>query len=132
MTFTIGHMTYIKGQSPSIMGDPFMLEPILGSLGSERVLIYLHARGEGYAREIAQFFDTALSPIQKQLERLESGGVLVSRGVGRTILYSFNPRYPFLNELAAMLEKALTFYSDEDRERLVMNRRRPRRKAKPL
>lgn len=109
-----------------------MLETILGSTNSERVLIFLIAREEGYAREIARFFDTTLAPIQQQLERLEFGGVLVSRSAGRTRLYSFNPRYPFLEELKALLNKALTFYPEELREDLVMNRRRPRRADKPL
>jgi hypothetical protein len=108
-----------------------MLEPILGSTNRERVLIFLVARGEGYARQIARFFDTDLFPIQDQLERLEAGGVLVSREVGRTVLYQFNPRYAFLLELKSLVEKALTFYPDEERERLMMSRRRSRRRGKP-
>jgi hypothetical protein len=109
-----------------------MLEAILGSLSCERVLIFISARKEGYAREIARFFDTGLDPIQKQLDKLELGGVLASRTVGRTRLYEFNPRYAFLKELQHILEKAVTFYSPEDREHLIMVRRRPRRKGKPL
>jgi len=109
-----------------------MLEPLLGSTSCERVLIYILARTEGYAREIARFFETDLDPIQKQLEKLEVGGVLVSRKVGRTRLYQFNPRYPFLEELRGLLEKALLFYTEEERDQLLMNRRRPRRRGKPL
>jgi len=109
-----------------------MLESILGSTNSERVLIYLVARNEGYAREIASFFDTGLSPIQNQLIKLESGGVIYSKLVGRTRVYAFDPRYPFLMELLALLKKALDFYPKELREQLLMNRRRPRRSGKPL
>jgi predicted transcriptional regulator len=109
-----------------------MLEPILGSTSRERVLLFILTRGEGYAREIARFFDTDLDPILKQLERLEHGGVLVSRPVGRTRLFTFNPRYPFLAELQALLEKTLAFYSEEERERFTLDRRRPRRSGKPL
>jgi hypothetical protein len=109
-----------------------MLEPLLGSVNSERVLIFLLTRNEGYAREISRFFETDLDPIQKQLEKLELGGVLVSRTAGRTRLFTFNPRYPFLSELKSLLEKALSFYPEEEREDLVMNRRRPRRRGKPL
>ena len=109
-----------------------VLEPLLGPSNRERVLMYLLARREGYAREMARFFATGLAPIQKQLQRLESGGVIVSRTAGRTRLYEFNPRYPFRAELVALLEKALTFYPPEERERLAMNRRRPRRTGKPL
>ena len=109
-----------------------MLQPLLGSESSERVLIFILARDEGYATEIARFFETDLYGIQKQLEKLELGGVLVSRTAGRTRLYTFNPRYPFLDQLLALLEKALSFYPEDTKERLLMNRRRPRRRGKPL
>ena len=94
--------------------------------------MFVYARDAGYAREIARFFGADPDSIQKQLVRLESGGVLVSKPAGRTLVYSFNPRYPFLKELKALLEKAMTFYDEEERERLLMNRRRPRRRGKPL
>ena len=70
--------------------------------------------------------------MQQQLEKLEFGGVLVSRSAGRTRLYTLNPRYPFLDELKALLNKALTFYPEELREDLTMNQRRPRRADRPL
>jgi predicted ArsR family transcriptional regulator len=109
-----------------------MLKPLFGTENSERVLMFLLTRNEGYAREIAQFFDTNLYGIQRQLDKLESGGVLVSRTAGRTRLYQFNPRYPFLNELKQLLDKALAFYSEDVRENLMTNRRRPRKRDKPL
>jgi predicted transcriptional regulator len=109
-----------------------MLEAILGSRSRERVLVFLSARGEGYAREIARFFATDLVQVQKQLDRLEFGGVVSGRSAGRTRLYTLNPRYPFLKEVAALLDKALQFYPTDQRENLIMNRRRPRRKGKPL
>lgn len=109
-----------------------MLESILGSRSSEQVFIFLIAREKGYATEIANFFDVNLYAIQNQLERLENSDVLVSKKVGRTRVYEFNPRYPFLSELKSLLEKALSFYPEEIQERLLMNRRRPRKKDKPL
>lgn len=108
-----------------------MLGPILGSVNSERVLIYILVREEGYAREIARFFGADPDSIQKQLAKLESGGVLISKKAGRTVLYRFNPRYAFLPELKSLLEKALRFYPEVERERLKMSRRRPRRRGKP-
>lgn len=109
-----------------------MLEPLLGSTNCERVLLFLNYRKEGYAREIARHFDTDLAPIQKQLDKLEFGGVLVSRKIGRTRLFEFSPRYPFRSELQALIEKAFQFYSNEDCKKLIMNRRRPRRMGKPF
>ena|SRR5215211_4588177 len=107
-----------------------MIESLLGSKNAERVLIYIFARDEGYAREIANFYDTDLKSIQMQLDKFEKSGVLASRTVGRTRPYVFNPRYPFLNEVKALLAKALSFYPPSQREELVMNRRRPRARGK--
>jgi hypothetical protein len=109
-----------------------MIEVLVGSKNAERVLIYIFTREEGYAREIASFYGTDLKPIQMQLDKFEKGGVLVSRAVGRTRPYEFNPRYPFLNELKTLLEKALSFYPATEQEELKMNRRRPRAKGKTL
>ena len=72
-----------------------MLEPLLGSINSERVLMFILARDEGYAREIARFFNADPDSIQKQLVKFESAGILAARSAGRTRLYSFDPRYPF-------------------------------------
>src|SRR5512137_1514551 len=99
-----------------------MLESLLGSINRERVLVFLHARGEGYAREIARFFKTDLDPVQKQLERLEFGGIIYSRSAGKTRVYTLNPRYPFLAELNALMDKALSFYPAAEKEELVLVR----------
>ncbi|MBL8051095.1 MAG: winged helix-turn-helix transcriptional regulator [Anaerolineales bacterium] len=109
-----------------------MIEVLLGSKNAERVLIYIFTREEGYAREIARFFNTDLKSIQNQLNKLEAGGVLVSHPVGRTRPYVFNPRYPFLNELKALLEKAFSFYKPQEQEELKMKRKRPRSRGKEL
>jgi predicted transcriptional regulator len=109
-----------------------MLKPLFASENKERVLVFILARGEGYATEIARFFETDLYGVQNQLDRLETGGILVSQKVGRTRLYMFNPRYALLEELKGLLERALKFYPEGMRESLLMNRRRPRLRGKPL
>ena len=45
--------------------------------------------------------------MQKALDGLERSGILVSRTVGSTREYEFNPRYAMRDELRALLEKAL-------------------------
>ena len=131
LTNIIGDITNNVGLMTKKVGD-VMLEPIVGSRSSERVFIFLIAREKGYATEIARFFDAELFAIQKQLERLEDSDVLVSNKVGRTRVYQFNPRYPFLHELKGLLERVLSYYPDDVKENLLMNRRRPRKKGKPL
>lgn len=109
-----------------------MLEAIVGSTSAERVLLFICAREGGYAAEIARAFETDLSPIQKQLERMERDGLLISRTVGRTRVYEFNPRNPFVADLKPLLQKALSLYPAEIQEALLFDRRRPRKKGKPL
>ena len=109
-----------------------MLAALLGSVNKERVLVYLAARGRGYAREIGRHFSAPLYPVQRALDGLEAAGVLVSRMVGSTREYEFNPRYPARHELAALLDRALALYPQPLRESLVTSRGRPRRRGKPL
>lgn len=108
-----------------------MLAPLFNSLNKERVLIFLYSREEGYATEMARFFDTDLYGIQNQLDKLEAGGILVSQKIGRTRVYAFDPRYAFLDELRCLLEKAMSFYPVDLKEKLTMNRRRPRMRGRP-
>ena len=61
--------------------------------------------------------------------------LLLSRSVGRTRLFMFNPRYAFLDELKAFLEKARSYYSIE--KELEFNKKnhaksKERRKNSPL
>ena len=109
-----------------------MFEGLFSSQDTERVLLFLAARGEGYGKEIADFWQTHVSGIQRQLDRLEVAGVLVQKLVGRTRLYSWNPRWPLRGELKGLLEKAIEFLPEKDRNALVLNRRRPRRRKKPI
>ena len=53
-----------------------MFEELFGSKNRERVLQYIVANGQGYAKEIADFYGSSVDPIKKQLERLEAGGIL--------------------------------------------------------
>jgi len=110
----------------------YTLQSLLGSESCEQVLIFILARQKGYPLEIANFYLVSKLPIQKQMSKLEVGNILVSHTVGRTRVYQFNPRYPFLKELKALLQKALSFYPEQIQEELMMNRRRPRRAGKPL
>lgn len=86
-----------------------MLATLFGSLSAERVLLFLVARGEGYATEIARLFDTDLSPIQNQLQRMELGGLLTHKKVGRKKIYRIDPEYPLLTELEKLISHSMPF-----------------------
>jgi len=77
-------------------------------------------------------FIIPVNGIQQQLERLENGSVVFSSLIGRTRIYQFNPRYPFLKELKSLIQKAMQFLSEEEIQKYYRKRTRPRKKGKPL
>jgi len=97
-----------------------MLAKLLGGETAEKVLIYMTVYEEGYARQISRLFGVAFDPVNKQLKKLEDAGILVGIMKGRTKMFSWNPRYPFLAELKAVLEK----------EKYYQQRTRPRKSDK--
>jgi DNA-binding MarR family transcriptional regulator len=100
-----------------------MIEAIVGSEGAERVLLFLIARDEGYASEIATFYDMDVSTVQNQLKRMERQGLLINKQAGRTRVYKFNPRYAFIAEVKALLARALSLAPQDVREALTLVRR---------
>ncbi len=109
-----------------------LLAGIFGNETAEKALLYIQNYAVGYARAMALTFELPVSQIQRQLERFEREGVLVSQLVGKTRLYQFNPRYFFKVELSQLLEKALRNLPQAKREKYFVERTRPRRKGKPL
>jgi predicted ArsR family transcriptional regulator len=108
-----------------------MLESLLGNNTIEKILFFLETYEQGYPQGIAKVFNTPVNGIQQQLRRLEDGGVVVSSLQGKTRIYEFNPRYPFLKELKTLLQKAMEFLSEREIEKYYRKRTRPRRKGKP-
>ncbi len=109
-----------------------MFDNLFGNSSAEKVLLYLAAFEEGYAQSIAKNFNIPVNMVQKQLQKLERAGILVSQLKGRTRLYLWNPRYPFRQELRALLKKGLEYLPDSERKAYFMERKRPRRAGKPL
>lgn len=109
-----------------------MIEALLGNQTAEKVLFYIVNYGEGHTSGIAETFQLSKSQVQKQLLRLEDGGILVGRSVGNLRMFQLNPRYPLKKELEALLEKALSLLPESEVEKYFRQRRRPRRTGKNL
>lgn len=110
-----------------------MLDVLFGSKNAERVLQYLLARKNAYAREISLFYEVSPSVIKKQLEKFENSSIIVGRNIGNIRIYELNQRNPFMKELTALLIKVRSSYEPSERARLVRkDRQRPRSKNKPL
>ena len=110
-----------------------MLDILFGSKNAERVLQYLLSKEAGYIREIAQFYEVSPSVIKKQLDKFELANIIVCKNLANIRMYELNKRYPFYEELSALLKKARSTYSDEERMELIRKKRtRPRANKKPL
>jgi hypothetical protein len=70
--------------------------------------------------------------VQQQMKRLENGGILASRLMGKVRIYKFNPNYPFVKELRQLLSKAMDFLPKNEINNYYMQRTRPRKQGKPL
>lgn len=108
-----------------------MLDELIGSRTAARVLLFLSINQEGYASETARTLDVPLSVAQKYLQRFEREGLLVSIPRGTLRIFHFNPRYPLLKEVRALLDRAIEFLPESERASYAI-RLRPRRSGKPL
>jgi len=102
-----------------------------GSKTRTRILLALRLLDESYPRELARLLESSLNGIQQALLGLENDRLLVARTVGRTRLYSLNPRYFAYEELQRYLLR-LAEPENELRTLAESLRRRPRRTGKSL
>lgn len=109
-----------------------MLEVIFGNNTAEKILFFILAYGDGYAKKMADIFNMSVNGIQQQLRRMENGGVLVGQLKGNTRLYTFNPRCLYLKELKTLISKAYEFLPEKEKDKYYRMRTRPRRAGKPL
>ena len=109
-----------------------MLDEIFGNRSVERIYLHLFHYGEIHARGLANDYKTSADPFLKQLNRLENAGILVSRTVGRTRLYQFNPKSPFVTPIRKIIEIVYDSMPLPEKEHIFQTRRRPRRKGKPV
>ena len=109
-----------------------MLEAIFGNKTAEKVLLHIYHYGEIHARAIAEDYGAAVNPIRNQIEKFENAGILVGKTVGRTRLYSFNPKSALIKPINELLKIAYESIPIEEREIIFMARRRPRKIGKPI
>jgi hypothetical protein len=93
-----------------------VLEAILGSKSAERVLLFLLVNQCCYASEIQKIHGIALTPLQSILCKLEKAGVITFEMRGKAKVYRFNPSYPLLDELKALLKKAFVRLPPEEKK----------------
>ena len=111
-----------------------MLEYFFGNSVTEKILFYLLVNGKCYPSQMKNNFIMPLYSFQRAFAKLEKAGVIFSHKEGKTLMYEFDPRYPFLKELQLFLKKAYSFFPEEIRRKYYepVIRKRPRRQGKPL
>ncbi|MCB0421295.1 MAG: hypothetical protein KDD61_09875 [Bdellovibrionales bacterium] len=107
-----------------------MLEVLFGNRVAEKCLLYIANYGEGYINGIAKTFEISPSQVQKQLERLEAGNILISHFSGNTKLFLINPRLAYKTELRELLESELNRLPKEEIMKYFRQRQRPRKTGK--
>ncbi len=114
------------------MATQSTLETLFGGQAAAKVLLFIENYGEGYANGIARTFEMPVSEVQKQLKKFEEAGIFVSRMIGTSRVYTWNPRDPALDGLRQLLKSTLDYGIPDDRlKKYFRQRRRPRRKGKP-
>lgn len=115
------------------MATQATLEALFGGKAAAKVLLFIENYGDGYASRIAKTFDMPLSEVQKQLRKFEQAGILVSRMVGNSRIFTWNPRDPALDGLRALLRQTLdSGIPKETLQKYFRQRQRPRRRGKAL
>ncbi|AVQ11216.1 Uncharacterized protein XB16_0881 [Leptospira santarosai] len=104
-----------------------VLDGIFGNGTASKVLLHVF-----HSSAIAKDYNTAVTPIRLQLERFENAGVLVTKQIGRSRVFSFNPKSPFVKPLKEILSIYYNSLSIEEKEKLFPTRRRPKEKGKPV
>ncbi|MCY4643167.1 MAG: winged helix-turn-helix domain-containing protein [Bacteriovoracales bacterium] len=110
-----------------------MLDLILGSKTAQKIFLHLYHHGESYPSAVAKDMKISLGAVQKQFERFESAGIIISTLQGRTRLYRFNMKNgAVVTHFKAMVKIVYTSISLKEKRKIFSVRRRPRRTGKPI
>jgi DNA-binding transcriptional ArsR family regulator len=109
-----------------------MLDKILGSDTAMKIMLHLVHYGEIYPTAVAKDYQISLSGVQKQFQRFEEAGILVSKLVGKSRVYLFNKKSPVVKPFIDLIKVYYDGLSLQDKEQIFGARRRPRRPGKPV
>jgi len=80
-----------------------MLDKLFGNETIAQIFLNLFHYDEVYCALIEKNTGIGSRAILNQLSKLEEASILVSREVGRTRLYQFNPKSPFIKPLKEII-----------------------------
>jgi DNA-binding transcriptional ArsR family regulator len=109
-----------------------MLDQILGSKTAQKIFLHLFHHGESYPSAVARDFSITLGQVQRQFDRFENAGILISKLSGRTRVYQFNKKNTLTSPFIEMIRRVYDSIPLEEKEKIFGKRRRPRRAGKPV
>ena len=109
-----------------------MLETIFGNETVATILLNLYHYDGIHARAIARNMGKVHGGIVHQLDRLEAGGLLVSKEIGRTRVYMFNPKSPYTALVKQIIQITYDSLPPKLKEKIFSEHSRPRAKGKPI
>ncbi len=109
-----------------------MLDQILGSETAQKIFLHLFHHGESYPSAVAKDFNVTLGQVQRQFDRFEQAGILISKLSGKTRIYQFNKKNPMTGPFIELVKRVYESIPLAEKEELFHVRRRPRRAGKPV
>ena len=109
-----------------------MLDKILGSETAMKIMLHLTHYGEIYPTAVASDYKIAVFGVQKQFQRFEDAGILVSKLVGKTRVYMFNKKMATVRPFIDLVNIYYNSIPLKDKQILFATRRRPHRPGKPI
>lgn len=82
-----------------------MRAALFGNKTVAQVLLFIYQNRKGYANLIARDLHVPLNMVQKQLNRLEKGHILLAHYETRNKIYSWNKALPFYQSLQKLLKE---------------------------
>jgi DNA-binding MarR family transcriptional regulator len=109
-----------------------MLDQILGSETAQKIFLHIYHHDESYPTAVAKDFKITLGQVQRQFDRFENAGILISKLFGRTRVYQFNKKNSLTAPFIEMVKRVYDSIPLQEKENLFNTRRRPRRAGKPV
>lgn len=109
-----------------------MLDKLLGSKTAQKIFLHLYHYGESYPSAVAKDFKISLGQVQRQFDRFEDAGIIISKLSGRTRMYQFNKKQGIVKPFIEIIKIVYDAIPLKEKEELFSTRRRPRRRGKSV
>jgi len=109
-----------------------MLDKLFGNETLALIFLNLYHYGEVYSGLIEKNSGIGSRAVLNQLNKMEEAGFFVSREVGRTRLYTFNPKNPAIKHIKEIIKITYSNMTIKMKEKMFKERMRPRAKGKEV